>query len=167
MRHTAIAALSLSLAVTVASADVYRSVDAQGHVQYSDTPSPGAELVHVQHSADRAHLVHDACRGIECRAACPQRTADARADAGARQRPGAGRHRPASRPSGPCSRISRRRAPISARRPPTITRHRWQARRIYRTGADGQQEYLTDEEADQQRLSLRMAMQTACGSSSP
>ena len=39
-----------------------------------------------------------------------------------------------------------------------------QARRIYRTGPNGEHEYLTDEETDQQRLNLHQAMQNACGS---
>jgi hypothetical protein len=38
----------MSLAITAAQADVYRSVDAQGQVHYSDTPTPGSQLVHVQ-----------------------------------------------------------------------------------------------------------------------
>jgi hypothetical protein len=37
------------------------------------------------------------------------------------------------------------------------------ARRIYRTGPNGERSYLTDEEAEQQRVSLRQAMQSACG----
>src|ERR1700690_2458862 len=45
MRHAAAIALMMSLPFAAAMADVYRSVDAQGHVQYSDTPSPGAQLV--------------------------------------------------------------------------------------------------------------------------
>ncbi len=38
------------------------------------------------------------------------------------------------------------------------------ARRIYRTGPNGERDYLTDDEAEQQRVSLRQAMQSACGS---
>ena len=48
MRYAVAVALIMSLPFTAAMADVYRSHDAQGHVQYSDTPTPGAELVHVQ-----------------------------------------------------------------------------------------------------------------------
>jgi len=48
MRQAAAVALIMSLLIGAAVADVYRSVDAQGHVQYSDTPTPGAELVHMQ-----------------------------------------------------------------------------------------------------------------------
>jgi hypothetical protein len=40
-----------------------------------------------------------------------------------------------------------------------------QARRIYKTGQDGEREYLTDAEADEQRLNLRLAMDNACGTS--
>ena len=48
MRRAAAIAIFGLLPLTAAFADVYRSVDAQGHVQYSDTPMPGAELIHVQ-----------------------------------------------------------------------------------------------------------------------
>ena len=37
------------------------------------------------------------------------------------------------------------------------------ARRIYKPGANGEREYLTDTEADEQRLNLRLAMQSVCG----
>src|ERR1700680_3271935 len=45
MRRATAIAILLWLPLTAALADVYRSVDAQGHVQYSDTPSPGAQLI--------------------------------------------------------------------------------------------------------------------------
>src|SRR5579864_6889027 len=48
----AVAILSL-VPLTAALADVYRSVDAQGHVSYSDTPLPGAELVRVTNNSQR------------------------------------------------------------------------------------------------------------------
>ena len=38
-----------------------------------------------------------------------------------------------------------------------------QARRIYKTGADGEREYLSDADADTQRVNLRLAMQDLCG----
>src|SRR5262249_15262483 len=45
MRRAVATVILISL-LGAARADIYRSVDAQGHVQYSDTPSPGAELVY-------------------------------------------------------------------------------------------------------------------------
>jgi len=46
LRFLAWLALTL-LAVPLLAAEVYRSVDAQGRVVYSDRPGPDAELVHV------------------------------------------------------------------------------------------------------------------------
>jgi hypothetical protein len=40
-----------------------------------------------------------------------------------------------------------------------------QARRIYKTGANGEREYLSDAEVEESRLNLRLAMQSLCGSS--
>ena len=51
MRSAAAIAMLALLPLSVSFADVYRSVDAQGHVLYSDTPSPGAELVKVTNSS--------------------------------------------------------------------------------------------------------------------
>jgi len=166
MRHTAIAALIMSLAFVTAQADVYRSVDAQGQVHYSDTPTPGAELMHIQHGGDTG-------------------TYSATKPGGAPASP----QQPATRNSPPTPAQTLARSNAAAQ--DDITRQNAQkavqqdvdqvradqckkasadydsavaARRIYRTGADGEHEYLTDAEADQQRLTLRMAMQSACGS---
>ena len=45
MRQAVATAILSLLPLCAAMGDIYRSVDAQGHVQYSDTPSPGAQLV--------------------------------------------------------------------------------------------------------------------------
>lgn len=167
MRHTAIAALIMSLAVTAARADVYRSVDAQGHVQYSDTPTPGAELVHVQRGGDAAPTSFAPPAAASNAAPAPRSTPPTPAQTLARANAQAQED------------VNRQQAQRAMQQDLEQTRAdqckkatddyqaSLAARRIYRTSASGQQEYLTDEEADQQRLSLRMAMQTACGNSSP
>ena len=169
MRHFAIAAVIMSLAVSAARADVYRSVDAQGHVQYSDTPTPGAELVHVQRGGDSSLT-----------AGAPSSTAAASSSGTA---PGNRTPPPSTPPAA--------RADPNAQAQQTLDRQTAQravqqdleqtradqckkatddyqaslaARRIYRTGPNGEHEYLTDEETDQQRLNLHQAMQNACGS---
>ena len=38
-----------------------------------------------------------------------------------------------------------------------------ESRRLYREGANGERQYLTDEEADQERLQARIEVQDACG----
>src|SRR5476651_2629211 len=47
MRRATVIAILVWLPLSAALADVFRSVDAQGHVQYSDTPTPGAELMRM------------------------------------------------------------------------------------------------------------------------
>ncbi|MGA8706313.1 MAG: DUF4124 domain-containing protein [Steroidobacteraceae bacterium] len=163
MRHTAIAALIMSLtaaaAATAARADVYRSVDAQGHVQYSDTPTPGAELVHVQRGGDT---------GTSSLNSAPA----SNAAAAARNQPPA----PASSTISPQADIDKQNAQKAVQQDVEQTRAdqckkatddyqaSLAARRIYRTGPNGERDYLTDDEAEQQRVSLRQAMQSACGS---
>jgi Domain of unknown function (DUF4124) len=150
MRQAAAAALIMSLTIAVAQADVYRSVDAQGQVHYSDTPTPGSVLVHVQH--------------------------------------GGGGLAPYSAPAAPAKSSSTASAPpeqdplakqaaqkavqqdVEQTRADQCTKAKSDyeaaiaARRIYKNGADGERQYLSDEEAEQQRVNLHQAMQTACGS---
>jgi Domain of unknown function (DUF4124) len=166
MRHTAIAALIMSLAiaaaaVTAARADVYRSVDAQGHVQYSDTPTPGAELVHVQRGGETGTSSLNAAPAPASNAAPP----------GARTQPPA----PASNAISAQADIDKQNAQKAVQQDVEQTRAdqckkatddyqaSLAARRIYRTGPSGEREYLTDDEAEQQRVTLRQAMQSACG----
>ena len=55
MRRISIALAALATVVITAHADVYKSVDAQGQVRYSDQWSPGATLI----KADRNQLIID------------------------------------------------------------------------------------------------------------
>lgn len=167
MRHTAIAALIMSLviaaaAATAARADVYRSVDAQGHVQYSDTPTPGAELVRVQ----RGGLT-----GTSSLNSAP--TPASSAAPGERTQPAA--PAPASNAISAQADIDKQNAQKAVQQDVEQTRAdqckkatddyqaSLAARRIYRTGPNGERDYLTDDEAEQQRVTLRQAMQSACG----
>ena len=129
-----------------AQADVYRSVDAQGHVQYSDTPSPGAQLVTTAEqvtqpsssgtvsSASHAQKESDAIHEQLTRAAAAREVAQATADAHEKQ----------------CDQAK------------VAYQNAIQARRLYSMSPDGQRTYLTDEQADQQRVNYRMAMDAAC-----
>jgi hypothetical protein len=164
MRHYAIAAMIMSLAVSAARADVYRSVDAQGHVQYSDTPTPGAELVHVQRGGDTA--VSNSSTPAAASSTTPAKS---------NPPPTAPPVARASNPT-PQDTIDHQVAQRAVQQDLEQTRAdqckkatddyqaSLQARRIYRTGPNGEHEYLTDEETDQQRLNLHQAMQNACGS---
>lgn len=171
MRYTA-PALIMSLATAAAlatmgtaRADVYRSVDAQGHVQYSDTPSPGAELVHVQRSEISPAPAPQANAAAGNSAANPPRPVSPPSPAQMTARQNAGTQ----------ADLDRQRAQQAVQQDVESQRAEQckkatddyqssiAARRIYRTGADGEREYLTDDQAEQQRVQLRQAMQTACG----
>jgi hypothetical protein len=149
MRHAAAIALMMSLPFAAAMADVYRSVDAQGHVQYSDTPTPGAELVHLQKlgipsaapssappagSAAKSNApVQDPLQQQAAQRAVQQDVARSRED--------------------------------QCKKATADYDQAVQARRIYKTGANGEREYLSDAEVEESRLNLRLAVQSLCGSS--
>jgi hypothetical protein len=171
MRHYAIAAMIMSLAVSSAArADVYRSVDAQGHVQYSDTPSPGAELVHVQRGADTG--TSTASPASPATGSTSTTSPGTRVPAPAT--PPVARANPNAQAQETIDRQTAQRAvqqdleqtrADQCKKATDDYQASLQARRIYRTGPNGEHEYLTDEETDQQRMNLRLAMQNACGSS--
>jgi hypothetical protein len=160
MRHTAIAALIMSLAMTTAAlqarADVYRSVDAQGHVQYSDTPTPGAELVHVQRGVDTGTSTLSSQSGQR---SSPPST-PAQVTAGNNASAQADLNKQASQKAVQQD-VEQTRAD-QCKKATDDYNASIAARRIYRTGPNGERSYLTDEEAEQQRVSLRQAMQSAC-----
>ena len=149
MRHAAAIALMMSLPFAAAMADVYGSVDAQGHVQYSDTPTPGAELVRLQKlgipsaapssappagSAAKSNAqVQDPLQQQAAQRAVQQDVAQSRED--------------------------------QCKKATTDYDQAVQARRIYKTGANGEREYLSDAEVEESRLNLRLAVQSLCGSS--
>jgi Domain of unknown function (DUF4124) len=125
MRRCLVTLLLISLPLTAALADVYRSVDAQGHVQYSDTPTPGAVLVS---SAD---------------VSSDSGPADASSEASAAAKNAA--------------RLQKEGQEARSAYEQSVA-----ARHLYKLDASGQRHYLTDAEADQQRVQYRLAMQTAC-----
>jgi hypothetical protein len=150
-RATAIAILFL-LPLSAALADVFRSVDAQGHVQYSDTPTPGAELVRI--SGQRVSIT-------------PPQPA-----------PSAGNKAASASPDGdPIHQQLQREAAERSVQNDVAQTHAQQckkatdnynasveAHRIYRTGPGGERILLSDDEVDKERLANKLAMDTACGS---
>jgi hypothetical protein len=158
MRQAAAAALIMSLAITAAQADVYRSVDAQGQVHYTDTPTPGSVLVHVQRGGGglAPSSASAAAANSSSTAAPAQTLAKANAqvqDTLAKQATEKAVQQDVEQTR--ADQCTKAKSDYDA----AIA-----ARRIYKTGADGEREYLSDEEAEQQRVNLHQAMQTACGS---
>ena len=144
MNRALLTALLITLPIAATAADVYRSVDAEGHVQYSDTPSPGAQLVSTADaSAPSSDSNSSAAQTQKVNDQIGQRLT---AEAAARQvaKDTADAHE------------------AQCKQAQAAYQNSIQARRLYTMGADGQRTYLSDEQADQQRVSYRMAMEAAC-----
>jgi len=167
MRHAAAVALIMSLPLTAAMADVYRSVDPQGHVQYSDTPTPGAELVHVQKQGVPGGLT-------AASSSAPSSAAAKATNTSATTAPTPTLAKAETHVQDQIAQQAAQRAvqqDVDQLRVDQCKKatddydNSIRARRIYKTGADGEREYLSDADVEQQRLNLRLAMQAACGGS--
>jgi uncharacterized phage protein gp47/JayE len=160
MRRVAAATLIMSLAFTAAQADVYRYVDAQGQVHYSDTPTPGSELVHVQRGGGGIAFNSTTAAAVKTSTAAAAASAGAKGNANA----------PAQDPLVKQAAEKAVQQDVEQTRADQCTKAKSDyeaaiaARRIYKTGTDGERQYLSDDEAEQQRVNLHQAMDTACGS---
>lgn len=165
MRRAAAIAILIALPLIPALADVYRSVDAQGHVQYSDTPTPGAELIRM-HNVAGAGLPTAAASANSAPANAGSASAGSTSAASAGSPPKSADPAQAQLVQQAAKQaLDKDLAATRAEQCKTATDNynsSVQARRIYKSGQDGEREYLTDAEADQQRLDLRMAMDNAC-----
>ena len=152
----AIALIAFALApLSSALADVYRSVDAQGHVLYSDTPTPGAQLVRttgIQH----VPYIASAQSPPAATKSAPGKDDDASHDPKAQRAAAeAVQNDVAQTRSDQCKKAQ------------DAYEHSVQARRIYNVGADGERSYLSDEEADQQRINYKLQMDELCKNVQP
>ncbi len=142
--------LALLAAVTLpASADIYRWVDAQGRVHYSDKPVEGAQRVKGVDSrptdpaavAERSQAAHD------------QRE-KALADAQKKQTDQAA-----------AKAVDKDTATVQADRCKKAQedyRVAIESQRLYRVGKDGEREYLNDEELSTARINALKARDEAC-----
>jgi RecA-family ATPase len=148
MRRAAAIVILICLPLCAAFGDIYRSIDAQGHVQYSDTPSPGAVLVSA---ADSTSGSSNATSDSSDSSATAASNGDAihqqlQQEAAARA-------------------VQKDTEQIQAQRckqAQAAYQQSIEARRIYKLDKDGTREYLTDDEAEQERVNDRLAMQAAC-----
>ena len=138
-------ALALAAAAVGARADVYRIIDTQGHVQYTDRWEPGAQLIKTERSHSTTSSASD-----EARRPAPEgdpvaeqlnREATARAVKQDEDKMRAEQCKAAK---------ERYRKAI-------------ESRRLYREGKNGEREYLTDDQASEERLAARLEVQSACG----
>jgi len=154
-RHAAIQFGLLASGVLVAglaasgagAEDIWKWVDSQGHVQYSDRWTPGAVLIKSgeqqrapdsdSHPSDQSQL--DATnRRIDEDLSREQAQRDVQKDQSAAR-------------AAQCKQAK-------DRYQKTI-----EARRIYQEDKNGERTYLTDDEADKARVQARLDMQNACG----
>jgi hypothetical protein len=146
-------ALFALLGASLASAaDVWRWVDASGEVHYSDRWVPGSVLIKVEQNRANPDAAAAARSAEQNRVAVSNDRVNAQQSQNAET-------------------VAIRREVAEARTEQCKTaKERYeksiQARRIFKTGKDGEREYLTDAQADEWRLQARVEMQQACNASS-
>jgi hypothetical protein len=149
LRRLSLSALIITGAFTLARADVYRWVDDHGQPHYSDQWMPGSEVI-------KTSKAHPAGWDSKSRAADQKNLtasnnkiaaqADDKDNAHAVQQDLASRHAVLCKQS----KDSYQRAITS--------------RRVYKEGAEGERNYLSDADADAYREQLRKQVQDYCGS---
>ena len=143
-----LAGLLFTCSVSPALADqVYRSVDAQGHVTYSDRPTtPSAQKTDVAvQQADQKEAQRLARENMLLKADDAQRTQKEATESQAKAKQDAEKKRL-------CENARNRYNDLKS------------VNRIYTVNADGTRDYFSDEKADATRQEAQRAMQAACGS---
>lgn len=129
-----------------AAAEVYKSVDANGHVVYSDHPDPAAQRVEVRIDEPQAADI--------ARIAKEQKIL--KVEDGERKRLAAIEERKKAQQE----HDQQLRCEKARTRYYTLK----DARRVYGRDGEGNRVYYSDKEADGQRAAAQQAMQTECGS---
>lgn len=149
-RTLSIVLLLTGAALAAHAADVYRYVDAQGGIHYTDTWMPGATLIKVDHRQTSG-------------GAAPARAAQTKTLA-------SGEHASADVTKQADERAMH--ADVAQARDEQCKQAKdsydkaIRSRRIFKTDKDGQREYLNDAQADAYRVQLRTDVQEACGTDS-
>ena len=139
--------LAFAAVVVTAHADVYKSVDAQGQVRYSDQWSPGATLIKGDHNhsltdqsppppAEKPAVPNDHTPADAAKQAAQKAVASDLAAVHAAE----------------CKRLQEQYDKVI------------HARRIYQADSapNGDRQYMTDAEADAERVKTKQAMDEAC-----
>ena len=136
-----------------ASADVFRWVDAQGRVHYSDRPDSdkAVRIGIVSHASDPDAI-----------AARAQSENDQRAKADAQQ---AQQHSTQNTASAVQKDVEKSREG-QCKEAKEHYRIAIESQKLYRVGKNGEREYLTSQEIDEARLNARKDMDTVCGQAS-
>jgi hypothetical protein len=151
MRPAVAIAILAALPLSAALADVYRSVDAQGHVLYSDTPTPGSILVRVTNPQQARALFQSSAPPAAAKPTSPPAKSSDATDQIARQ--DATRSVQAD--------VASNRAD-QCKKATDVYEHAVSARRIYNEMPNGERTYLSDEQADAMRVNAKLAMDEAC-----
>lgn len=152
-RRTSLTVLAVGLAVAAATpitqADVYKWVDAQGRVHYTDRPVPGAERVSTttRLPASDAAVAAAAAEREKLKATQTQVQAQ-QAQVTTQQ---AVQQDVASARAEQC-RAAREKYDRAVR-----------ARRMFRTNANGEREWLSDTAANAERVTAKTELDQACG----
>jgi hypothetical protein len=134
--------------------DVYKYIDGQGKTMYTDKPIPGAVLVSSGNprpveAAQRSYAAQQAASSQQL-AASNQRIAESQSNASAAA---AVAKDLAATQSDRCKKAREN------------YEQRINSQRLYRTGKDGEREYLSDAELAQSRVDARREMDSICASS--
>jgi hypothetical protein len=149
-----IAAVLSLMAVSVgASADVYKWIDSQGRVYYSDRPE----------SIDSAERLAIASRRTNA-AAVTQRNEAAREQRQSAETQAAQQRREQAAQQAVRKDVSKTRDE-QCKQAQEQYRIAIESQKLYRIGKDGERYYLTSAEIDEARLNARRAMDEVCGSS--
>lgn len=146
MRRISIAVAVLAMLAITAHADVYKSVDAQGQVRYSDQWSPGAELIKGDRTRSLPGPADSSAPVATDRAPTPDTSKSAAAKVQADV---------AASRAEQCTQLKEQYAKVI------------RARRIYQPSTDSSapKQFMTDAEADAERVKVRQAMDDACAPS--
>ena len=151
MRRATAIAILIWLPLSAALPDVFRSVDAQGHVQYSDTPTPGAELLRMNNQRIPMRAAAAATATTNSSSKPPLAKSGDLVPTAEQEAAARAVHND----------VVQTRADQCKKAQDVYTQS-VQARRIYKVGANGEREYLTDDEADKTRVANKLAVDTAC-----
>lgn len=163
MRRAAAIAIVCCLPLSAAMADVYKSVDGQGHVLYSDTPTPGAELVKVSNPNQRgftsaplspARNNTNSTSGNSTTA--NSTTALSKSNDQIKEQLA---HEEAARSVANDLAASRAE---QCKKAQDVYEKSIIARRIYSEDKNGDRQYLSDADADQARVNAKLAMDEVC-----
>jgi len=143
-----VTALALTAAASAAQADIWRLVDANGQVQYTDRWEPGAQLIKTEHPSSPSSSSSAPSSPAPSSAPSTERASQQIADQNTQERV---QQDVDAVKSEQCAKAKE------------YYEKSIQARRIYKQGPNGERQYLSEDEMNQQRVQARQAVEATCG----